>query len=490
MTSARLLRATVWLGILFVGTASTAIAQSVRGTVSHTGFYAELRPLAQDTVDRALVTQLGPVDFEFEGLPIFCQADDCIRYRAAEVASTVSGSVDANFTAWGFGVSGLSTTVSARVRERVGGELLWPRTDDRLDVFLAYAQYARSDFRGRLGRQRILGGLGRTAFDGASLSWTPRPGWSVEGYGGLSLARALAEPRNTALAGLESFLPDRDAWLVGGTVRARPIQGVDATLRYQREIWSDRSGLISERASLDLRAFPLDLLRLDASADWDFGFGRLGKAHLTALVPLAEGKWLLEATARRYLPYFELWTVWGFFSPVPFNEGQLRVTWAPRRGASVWAAGSYRSYGETAAITVLSPLEDSGRRGQIGAAWTLTDRLGVRGEYRVEWAAGAFFSGGDAAATLQLSPDISISVNGTAFQQIQEFRLGEGTALGGGLSVDARLPWYGVRATGGLSVFRAGTENRELQPDWNQLRGFWTLSVPVGEDPGLRRVTR
>jgi len=487
MGRARVGRRVTWaLGAaaVFAGAAPTS-AQGVRGTLTHTGFYAELRPLAQDTVPRALVDELGAGTFEFEGLPIFCQAQSCTRYRAGEVASTVSGSLDANLTAWGFGVEGLSTTVSMRLRERAGGELLWPRTDDRVDLFLAYAQYAGTEVRARVGRQRILGGLGRNAFDGASVVWTPRAGWSAEAYGGRSLARALAEPRNSALAGLESFLPDRNAWLFGGTVRGRPTPEVDVTLRYQREIWSDRSGLLSERASLDVRAYPLDLFRLDASADWDFAFGRLGKAHLTALVPLRGRELMLEATARRYLPYFELWTVWGFFSPVPYSEGQLRATWAPSTTTSLWVAGGLRRYGDADVVTVLSPLEDTGRRGLVGGQWIASPRLVLRGEYRVEWSAGAFLSSGDASATYQVTPEIGVALNGTAFQQIQEFRLGETTALGGGVSVNASLPWYELRASGGLSVYRAGTENRTLQPDWNQVRGFWNLSVPIGSDPGL-----
>ncbi len=481
----RTLLATATLATGALAAGAPAAAQGVRGTLGHAGFYAELRPLVQDTIDRALVDELGPTSFRFEGAPVYCQASDCIRYRAGDVASTVSGSLDANLTAWGFGVSGLSTTVSLRMRERTGGELLWPRTDDRVDVFLAYAQYAREGLRARLGRQRILGGLGRTAFDGANVLWTPRPGWSVEGYAGRSLARALAEPRNSALSGLESFLPDRDAWLFGGTLRARPRPDIDLTLRYQREIWSDRSGLLSERASVDVRAYPFDLLRVDASADWDIAFGRVGKAHVTALLPIRGRTLMLEATGRRYVPYFELWTIWGFFSPVPYLEGQLRMTWSPNTSTSVWVAGGYRDYGETATTTILSPLEDTGRRGVVGGTWAPAPRIALRGEYRIEWSAGAYYSGGDASATWEMTSDVSLSLTGTAFQQIQEFRLGEGTALGGGLAATARLPWQGVRVNTGISIFRAGTENRTLQPDWNQVRGYWNLTVPIGSDPGL-----
>ncbi len=457
-------------------------AQGVRGTLTHTGFYAELRPLVQDTVPLSQVTPTGLNAWEFEGQPIFCQAEQCTRFRAGSVASTVSGSVDGSFTAWGLGMRGLSTTVSFRARGRTGGDLLWPRTDDRLDVFLAYAQLVRGPWRARVGRQRILGGLGRNAFDGGAVLWSPRPGWRVEAYGGRSLALGLAEPRNTALEGLENFFPDRNAYLFGGSLQGRPHDQVDLTLRYQREIWSDRSGLLSERASLDVRAYPWERIRVDGSVDWDFAFARVGKAELTAQIPLAGRSWVVETSASRYLPYFELWTIWGFFSPVPWHEGRVRVAWT-RGPARAWISGAYRRYGDAETTVVLSPLEDTGRRAEIGGSWG-GERWSMRGEYRVEWSAGAFFSGGDVGATWLLRPGLRLAANGTAFQQIQEFRVGEGTVWGGGVSVDADLPWQ-LGLSAGLSTMRAGNTEVLRGPDWNQLRGFWTLSVPIGADPGL-----
>jgi len=462
--------------------------QEMRGTLSHTGFYAELRPLTLDSVGSSEVTPLSSSTWSYEGLPIDCRGELCTRYRAGSVESTVSGTLDGSFTAWGWGVRGLSTTVSFRLRGRAGGDMLWPRTDDRLDLFLGYAQYAAGRWRARLGRQRILAGLGRTAFDGASLVWVPRPGWRVEGYGGRSLARALAEPRYEALEGLEDFLPDQDVWLMGGRLQARPLDGLDLGLRYQREIFSDRSGLVSERASLDVRSYPWGRVRVDGSVDWDLGRQRVGKAELAARVPLDGARWTLEASASRYLPYFELWTVWGFFSPVPWNGVELRVDWAGEGETRAWVATAYRRYGETATQEVLSPLEDTGRRAVVGGSWAPTEALVLRGEYRVEWSAGAFYNGGDAGVRLRVSPEVTVSAHATAFQQIQEFRVGDGTVLGGGLSVNTDLP-YSLRLSAGVSAMRSPERGSALRPDWTQLRGFWSLSVPLGDDPGLAERT-
>jgi hypothetical protein len=51
----------------------------------------------------------------------------------------------------------------------------------------------------------------------------------------------------------------------------------------------------------------------------------------------------VEATVRRYLPYFELHTIWGVFSPVAYHELELRGSWGGEP-LGLWASGSYRAY--------------------------------------------------------------------------------------------------------------------------------------------------
>jgi hypothetical protein len=199
-------------------------------------------------------------------------------------------------------------TAALRARADVSGDFIWPRSDDHFDAILAYAEYDREPFRVRLGRQRTTGGLGFYGFDGLSVLVERSRRWSVEAYGGRSLARGLYEPRNEALRGIEDFVPDRDAYLIGGWGEVEPLAGTVVSLRYQREIWSDRSALLSERASADARTDRFAPVSLSAGADYDFGFGNIGKANVTARLPL--GRFAVEATGRRYVPYFELWTIW------------------------------------------------------------------------------------------------------------------------------------------------------------------------------------
>jgi hypothetical protein len=475
-------------GTAAAGTVGEAHAQELRGTLQTTARYTELRPLATDSVDRALVTELEDGRFTFQGEPIYCIAgDSCIRYRAADVEEATAVTQYASFTAWGLGVQGLSVTASARGRGRFGGDFVWPRSDDEFDLILAYADLVRDRFRVRAGRQHVFSGLGRTAFDGVSGRLRVVDRWTVEGYGGRSLALGLNEPRTEALRSVEDFLPDQTVWLMGASVDGEIAGAVDLTLRYQREIFADRSGLVSERASADIRAYPFDRIRLDASVDWDGGLNRLGKANVSLLLPLDDGRFSLEAMARRYLPYFELWTVWGFFDPVPYHEVELRGSWRPDPALSVWASGALRWYGDPETITLFEPLEDRGSRGRLGGLWTPSSALTVEGSYRLEWGAGAFLNGGDVRARWQVAEPLGLALHGTALQQIEEFRLGDGTTLGAGVDVDwtvaDRFLWQG-----GATLFRNTWQNRPGQPDWNQLRMWTGLTVTVGGDPGLGRV--
>lgn len=470
---------------LGAGTAPAA-AQGYRGWTSTTLRYIEVRPLALDSVPRAGVQDLGDGRFSFEGQRVQCTGEGfCTRYVSGAVDENLFLSQDAALTFWGLGTSGLSATVMIRGRARVAGDFVWPRSDDDFEALLAYAQYVRGPLRIRLGRQRTLSGLGFTGYDGADVLAGPFRGVRLEAYGGRSLARALNEPRNEALRGIEDFVLDREAYLLGGRVQAEPAPGTALGARYQREIWADRSGLISERASLDLRTRLLAPVLLDAAADYDFGFGRWGKAHLRARAPLLEDALVVEGVVRRYLPYFELSTVWGFFSPVAYTEGELRASWTPRTDLGLWLLGSYRSYEDTGTDILLGPLEDSGWRLGTGADWR-RGSWGFDGSYTVELGPGAFLSTGDLSARWHSEGALMLGVQGSAFQQIEEFRVGEGVVVGLGGLLGWEIPGGGARLDGGISHYWHVWNDRPAQTDWNQLRAWTSVRVELGGDPGLR----
>jgi hypothetical protein len=465
-------------------------AQGVMGTATSTARYIELRPIVRDTVPLAEVTVDGSGRATWNGIPVACPAGatECELFRAAGEEHAVALTQDVSFTAWGLGLRGLSATVQLRARADAGGGFVWPRTDDAFDAMLAYAELDRGLARVRIGRQRTLGGLGFSGYDGVSVRADPVPWLSVEGYGGRSLARGLSEPRNEVLQGLESFLPDRSAYLLGGSATFEPWRGGAVSARYQREIWSDRSALLTERASVEMRGEFARGVNVAAAADYDLAFGRFGKASATVRAPLgAERKLWLEASARHYVPYFELWTIWGFFNPVGFDEAEMRATWRPSPAVLVRGSAAWRRYGETDTEVVFSPLEDQATRWGAGVHWSATPAWSVDGSYMLERGFGAALSSADVAVRWQVDARLAVTADGSAFQQVEEFRVGEGTVVGGGLGFE-----YAVRGRtsveGGYNVYRQTFAGRPGLADWNQSRGWAALRVGFGRDPGRGRI--
>jgi hypothetical protein len=363
----------------------------------------------------------------------------------------------------------------------MGSELVWPRSDDEFDAMLAYAQLQRGPVRVRAGRQDLRSGLGLSAFDGLSASYSYG---SARGelYGGRSLARGLREPTNSALRGLDDFFLDHSVLLVGASGSVRTF-GALMTARYHREILWDRSSLVSERASLDVST-QLTRVRVTGSADYDFSFQHVGKAELTASAPLAEGRWLVEMSGRRYVPYFDLSTIWGFFEPVSYSEVVARVAWSPSRTLGASFAGGRRTYGATGAPVILEPMRDKGWRADLGAHWRPVAEWTVDGRYELEWGPGGFLSSVDATGRYSVNDRLGVSLSLLSFQQIEEYRLGQGRAFGGSASSDYQ--WNeGLSLVGGFSVIRHRDGGNVFTSPWNQTRAWTSVRFDLGGDPGL-----
>lgn len=461
---------------------SRVAAQGVRGWVGSTVQMVELRPFGQDTVASDGVVRGAEGQFLLDGMPVSCVVTQyCTRYVTLPKQQLVAATQDVSFTAWGFGLQGLSFTALLRGRAHGGSDLLWPRSDDAFDAILGYGQWLGGPLRVRVGRQEVVSGLGFPAFDGGSVSYARGP-TLLEAYGGRSLARGLREPANDALRGIEDYLVDEGAYLFGASLRRR-LDGAVLTARYHREILSDGSGLVGERASLDF-ATALPDVRVTGSVDYDFGFSRWGKSHLTVGMPLRDGRVLVEATARRYVPYFQMSTIWGFFEPVSYSEVELRGSWSHGSDLGVWVSGGRRHYGDTDTQVLLGPLTDKGWRANAGARWQLLSSVVVDGSYRLEWGPGAFLSSGDVAVRLDTGEGATFTLSGTSFQQVEEFRVGDGRALGGGVSFDMVITERTTLA-GGLSVLRHRDGGTVFTSPWNQTRGWTSLRIGIGGDPGL-----
>jgi hypothetical protein len=456
-------------------------AQDYRGSTTTSVQVVELRPIGLDTIAPADVLTDSQGRFFYQGFEVSCGPTICTGYLPRDDQATVAATQDLNVTYWGLGVEGLSLTAMARVRLHAGNDLLWPRSDDEFDAMLAYAQLLRGPLRVRAGRQDVRSGLGLSAFDGLSASYTYG---SARGelYGGRSLARGLREPANEALRGLDDFYLDHSILLVGGSASVRTL-GLLATARYHREILWDRSALVSERASLDVSTV-LPRVRVTASADYDFSFQRMGKAQITASAPLDEGRWLVELSGRRYVPYFDLSTIWGYFEPVSYSEVVARVGWSPSSSLAAWASGGRRYYADTEAPIIIRPMKDNGWRADLGAGWQPVPAWSLNGSYQLEWGPGGFLSSIDASARYEITARLGASLSALSFQQIEEFRVGQGRAYGMGASAD--FLWNDrTSVMGGFSVLRHRDGGNVFTSPWNQGRAWTSLRFDLGGDPGL-----
>jgi hypothetical protein len=467
---------------------SPATAQGVRGTLYSTANYVELRPLARDTIDRALVTQREDGSFFFEGLRAECGATTCTVYRTGPLRHGLQATHDADLTAWGFGVQGLSATVLLRGRTHLSGDFRMPRSDEEFEAVLAYAELARGIYRVRAGRQRAVSGLGFSGFDGLDVLVEPSRRFHAQAYVGRSLARAVQQPLSQAFRAIDErdFVRDRDAWLLGAEAGFETTAGSTIALRYQGEIWSDRAGLLSERALLVGRTVELRPFVLSASAEYDVGFGRFGKAHIDAQAPLPIDGMRLEATVRRYVPFFEYWTIWGLFSPVAYHEVELRTSYAAGSRVGLWGSGGYRRYEPHNTQTFLRPLEGQSWRGGAGAQWQLPGALSADAAVRVEGPVGAFTLSSDAALQWRATPRLDVSAHGLLLQQIEEFRVGAGAVVGGGLGADFQLR-DDLHLAGGFALYRQTEQDRPGRADWTQRRGWLSVRVDIGREPGLPR---
>src|ERR1041384_1971342 len=74
---------------------------------------------------------------------------------------------------------------------------------------------------------------------------------------------------------------------------------------------------------------------VQAGSDWDLAMGQWGSAEVAATY--TQARYSGTVGLRRYRPHFELWTIWGAFSPVPYH------TWFARGSAHAAAWLDIRS---------------------------------------------------------------------------------------------------------------------------------------------------
>lgn len=459
-------------------------AQQWRSRVSTRVQYIEGRALIRDSV---LAAEAGEA-------PVTCTtgAQYCFFYRAGAVEEAYPAVLDVDLSVFGFGVEGLRAYVSTRFRTDIGGDELWPRTNDNFDLLAGYLELTRDWFRIRAGRDYQVSGLGFYGYDGGSAVVRYRP-WrvQVEAYGGWGLARGVPEPIDgEAFTSLGVFQPTERDLLFGFRGSARPTVNSSLEAIYQREIPTDRSGISTERLALEGTYNPTRALSLAGHADYDLAVGEWGKTGATV------GYWAhsivyLEARFLRYRPVFSLQTIWEAFSPVAYNGWNLSLRLEPRTDLSLKVRAERRRYDDAEAEVPFFETTDRDWRVSGTAAWrphAWGKNWEIDGGYWINWGFGSALNSGDLRVGVRPNERLSLGVRFSAFQQLEELRVGEGRVWG--LGVDVR--WRTRGGTAWLSLDRYDHDRRingdmaddPTQPDWTQWRAAFGLSHYLGSEPG------
>jgi hypothetical protein len=443
--------------------------------------YVEVRPLVRDSAPAETVEGSGLLRQTADGRVVRCGGGDpfCRGTTPADPLATLPIVQDLEVTAWGFG-EGIHMYAQMRGRTAVGGNSeLWPRAEDAFDLLAGYGEVDRERYRLRIGRQWNVSGLGFYNFDGALLELRPGTGVSLEAYVGRSLVRGLNETRTSgALEAVEELAPEAPGVLLGAHAAYRPNPNLTLSALYHRDMRRDGRALYSELAATN------GVLRLGQSSfegglELDVATGSMNEARLRVRPPPFH-RMALTGEIRRYRPYFELWTIWGAFSPVGFDEARLTLIGVTPGGLLLRGEGSYRRYGE--AGDGLGGFRTDGWGIGGTGTWSFEPDWRVEAGYRLEVGFGAARSEGHAGVVRQFGDLGFVAVRGLGFQQLYEFRLEHGTVFGLGADATLRLSDR-ARAVGGVTGYRHVYAGEAPGLDWNQLRGNLVLQWTIGTEP-------
>jgi hypothetical protein len=370
---------------------------------------------------------------------------------------------------WGLGIRGLSARVNTRLGVDLGDEEVWPGTDPALQVSEAYAEYKHRLFTARAGRQLLVNRLGIVGFDGGrATTRIGRSGVTAEAYVGLGLARATALPvTSPALDPLDEFQPRRRQVLAGAAVGFRS-RHADLRVDYQREVDRESRNFVSERASLTLGASPVERWSLVAGLDYDLANTWVGNADATVRYT---SPWLTAVGGvRQYRPHFDLWTIWGAFSPAPYHAVNAGVWVRPLRAVELRARWERFAFSATETETPLVRVDDDGWRVGVGVTYTPVPAWRIDAGYREEYGPGASSDGFEGSVTWLPSRALSLTAYGSTLDRPLEFRFEDASVEVLGLDVDWRA---GERFSLGLGAAHYGEERERPDAaafDWNQTR--------------------
>ena len=361
-----------------------------------------------------------------DGFAVSCSggAPFCTYFRPGPARRGAPLVTTADLTMWGFGVRGVSAHATARAGVDLGNADVWPGTDPALQLLAGYVEYAAERVTARAGRQTTFSRLGATGFDGASITLRDgRRGIEASGYAGWGLARGVALPiTSPALNPLDDFQP-RQRQLVAGLAAAWSAAVADLRADYMREVDPRSNYFVSERIGLSAAVRPAPGWSVAGGADYDMAAGWWGSAEI--LLGYAQRAVSASLGARRYRPHFDLWTIWGAFSPVPYHATQAQVAVQALPQVQLRARGEWYRFENSETATPLVDVVGSGWRGEIGFTARPATGWTFDGGYEREYGPGASSAGASATATYSPAASWRVMVHAATLDRPLEFRYAE-----------------------------------------------------------------
>ena len=464
-------------------------AQDYRLRLDVRGQAVSFRGVEEDSVSRSLVAA-GPTGglVSPDGFAVTCTGSNpfCRYFRPGPVHRAGPVVASADLTLWGLGVTGLRVRLHSRAALDLGDSVAaWPLTSPALQLLEGYAEYATGPWVARAGRLLLADRLGFTGLDGGRVAWRGAGGVEAEAYLGWGLGRAVGLPVSSpALNPLDDFQP-RDRQIVAGAAAGWRGRLLDARLDYRREVDPAADAFTLERAAASLALRPARWWNVELDADYDLAQGWVGSAE--GRVRYTRPAVSLIAGARRYRPHFDLWTIWGAFSPVPYHAFHGSAWLTPASRWQLRLHGERFVYENSETSTPLVDVEDRGWRVGAGVTFRPDDRWTIDAEHQAEFGPGASSTGLEGRVSWQPSAAIALTAHAATLVRPLELRLSDAHLRLAGLEAEWRL---GDRFRAGAGATRLW-EDRERPDaaaiDWSQTRLHARVTMLLGS--GADRTT-
>jgi hypothetical protein len=235
---------------------------------------------------------------------------------------------------------------------------------------------------------------------------------------------------------------------------------------------------VSDRAAGSVAVRPLRALTVSAGGEYDLAFGEVGSADAT-VTWIARG-YSLTGGVRRYRPFFDLWTIWGAFSPVPYTSWHAAGSLTPVRGLTVRARGEHYRFRDAEVFTPNVTVEDRGWRFETGATWTPLPVVTLEAGYQSEFGPGSSSRGLTGRVTWEARPDLSLGAQAARLRRPLELRFNDAELTSFGLDGEYRP---NPRWRFGLQAIRYQEDRNRPDAsalDWDQFRFAARVSVLFG----------